>query len=164
MTAVEETELKDKASQEPTGFARTPQNFRDVTNETFPQSSIPATGPESQNLRENGPENIASNPSATCSEQPDNEPEIPISSGAPSESPSHAKEILPENVPLPVESEVDLVCESFSVDTDQVWQYEIPMNRRDLIAMTNCSTPEETVSFLATTAKRQKVEVKLSLL
>ena len=30
--------------------------------------------------------------------------------------------------------------------------------------MTNCSTPEETVSFLATTAKRQKVEVKLSLL
>ena len=56
VTAVEETELKDKASQESTGYLRMPQNFRDVTNETFPQSSFPATGPESQNLSENGPQ------------------------------------------------------------------------------------------------------------
>ena len=110
-----------------------------------------------------GPENIASNPSATGSEQPDNEPEIPTSSGAPSESPSHAEAVLPENVPLPVESEDDLVCESFSVDTHQVWQYEIPMNRRDLIAIDQLlNTRRDSVIFSnnsKTTESRSKTVI-----
>ena len=86
-----------------------------------------------------------------------------------------AREHMAQNTPVPVETgeEDDLVCEglhcmdvepeSIQLDQDQAWHCTFYVHEHDIEAWKNeeCS---ETCGFLATAAKRQRAEVKLTTL
>ena len=69
----------------------------------------------------------------------------------------------PENIPVPIEEEDDLVCDAYSMNEDQVWRFEVNIETRDIDMLRNDPDPTA-FAFLVSAAKRQRSEVKLSTL
>ena len=132
----------------------------------FPHPNTPVT--EEPNFQ---------NSNASQEEQPDNEPEIPSSSnseqaGAPAEEPPVPDD--PKDIPVPIETDDDLVCEGLhSIDAeinvlehdqeDLAWKAEVLVTDADIQEWKLADLPEE-MSFLVSAAKRQRSEIKLSML
>eukprot|EP00435_Cladocopium_sp_Y103_P009870 s2832_g2.t1 len=117
--------------------------------------------------------------------QPDTEPEVPGSyqSNAESVHPDvhaqypldperdMAQEQVAQNTPLPVDDDLccdalhslDTELESFSLDQDQGWLCEVYVTEHDIEQWKQEDNPYECV-FLASAAKRQRAEVKLTSL
>ena len=62
---------------------------------------------------------------------------------------------LPENIPVPVEDDDELLCEALNLEEEQVWRYEIDIDRRDIDAFRNEPEPKE-LAFVVSASKRQK--------
>ena len=122
--------------------------------------------------------------SETSHEQPDGEPGIPegrSTSMTPSEneytptvpeeevrpeSPSHPGPVMPEapeDIPVPVEEEDDLLCDALTVNQDQAWRFKLDIDKRDIDHLRNDPNAQE-MAFIVSASKRQKVEVKMSTL
>lgn len=90
---------------------------------------------------------------------PDDKQE-PLESIPPEASPTI---IAPENVPIPDVDDDKLICDTLILTTDQIWRFEIEIDRQWIDMLRNDPQLEE-FAFVVSTAKRQKVEVKLSTL
>ena len=92
------------------------------------------------------------------SEQPDDEPEIqqPSESTTPDMEPNHVE------IPVPDDSDTDLICEEcWHLDQDQAWCFEVDICQQDINKWRREATPHE-MAFLVSAAKRQRSEVKLA--
>ena len=105
---------------------------------------------------------------SSAHDQPDDEPEIPSS---PSESPlERVDEVKDQNqlaieTPVPVSSdEESLYVEEescYHLQENQVYQFEVNVNQRDIDHWREETRPHE-MAFLVSAAKRQRSEVKIS--
>ena len=107
-------------------------------------------------------------------EQPDTEPDAsektnPSQPGSDvdysptSPTPPEPSIDAPENIPVPVEEEDDLVCDAYTLNEDQVWRFEVNLDTRDIDTLRNDPNPTA-FAFLVSAAKRQRSEVKLATL
>ena len=101
------------------------------------------------------------NPSQPRSEV-DYEPTSPRESEVP-ETPLEPVGESPENIPVPIEEEDDLVCDAYNLSEDQAWRFEVNIETRDIDMLRNDPDPTA-FAFLVSAAKRQRSEVKLSTL
>eukprot|EP00435_Cladocopium_sp_Y103_P053869 s757_g17.t1 len=155
-----------------------------LTDVTLPSAPIIPT-PNNPPNPENNPVPSSSHPPSEL--QPDTEPEIPESQGSPPGSTSHnfnpeatldperdmAREQEAQSTPLPADADDDLLCdglhcmdvepESFVLEPDQGWLCEIYVTDHDIEQWKLEDDPYDCV-FLASAAKRQRAEVKLTSL
>eukprot|EP00435_Cladocopium_sp_Y103_P018074 s4573_g4.t1 len=151
--------------------------------ESMPLPNIPQENPP---LEATGPEQGSEG-------QPDDEPEIPshqstksVSSNPPTESPNIPNDNNPNTdlyamnnpgiqTPVPEAGDDELVCDSLlctDVDADTclltegldlAWRCEVVVTEKDILSWRDESSAEE-MAFVASAAKRQRAEVKLSTL
>ena len=115
------------------------------------------------------------------SEQPDNEPEVsslPNNSHAPSEvhepiipTESTVNPDEPVHVPVPTDDDDELVCDNlicldddpcmYMAHTDQAYRIEIDIHQKDIDTWKQEEHPEE-MAFVASAARRQRAEVKMT--
>ena len=66
----------------------------------------------------------------------------------------------PEDIPVP--SDDELLCEAFSLETEQYWEISFNLTDQEIGQLAGAENQEECITLLVTNAKRQKVEVKMS--
>ena len=120
------------------------RNFQDLR---LPESDgIPTELPPMESRREN----IPNTPESNTSEQPDNEPEIRSrSENSEVQNPEMPESLNPEDIPVP--SDDELLCEAFSLETEQCWEISFNLTDQEIGQLAGAGS-----------AKRQKVEVKMS--
>ena len=141
--------------------------FDDQTGTTNPTSG---TVPDGENQVAEG--TAAQGSPLVSASQPDIEPPAAMSSQEPSRRSSLATEprsmSLPANpasIPVPTDSEDELVAieDAFALRRDSCWVCEVFITEADVSKWRAADNPEE-LSFLATAAKRQRAEVRMSQL
>jgi len=154
---------------------------------------VPSDNNNQDNIRNQGPITIPSNPQAvtsseSTSDQPDQEPEeLPITPMNPEaqNSPHNnlndnpcPQNVQPHEIPVPDDSSDELLCDLLTCEDvdvltatapdgeNTVWRAEMDFNASLVETVCHCkeNPTEEELVFLATNSKRQRTEVKLNTL
>jgi hypothetical protein len=139
----------------------TPNNQRNPTSNNahnnminqLPDVQVPEESPATEINQTDSPHGHSNG-----SEQPDDEPEIqpPAESSTPDVEPNHVE------IPVPDDSDTDLVCEEcWHLEQDQAWCFEVNICQQDINKWRRETSPHE-MAFLVSAAKRQRSEVKLA--
>jgi hypothetical protein len=148
LSAVEEIQHSKETTLEPRpDVVQVPLN-QPLENQQIPIVEAPAEESISERQHSQG-------------ESPEHEPSIGSPSIANTEDLDLERQInAPVNIPVPTETDDDLVCEALHVTENQCWEIPIDLGLREINQLLN--TPEEEHSaFLVSAAKKQRSEVKL---
>ena len=167
LVRLNEPSISEIAQQLPSEVSRAVTRDVDMgmpNNLQIPSSQETITPPEETNHR----------PSSNNEGQPDNEPEIPSSLSTEPENAINEESQIPEDpkdIPVPIGDDDDLICEGLCrVDacvnvleevSELAWRAEILVTDADIKEWKQSECPGGMV-FLASAAKRQRSEVKLS--
>ena len=139
--------------------------------------SIRAGNTRFEEIPRGTPEGLPGNPEAPSSrtselptnEQPDQEPDLPEENDpsfpgteneyTPTVPDEETQNEAPENIPVPEDDE--LWCETFHLQEDEMWRFEVEISREDIDQFRNSPSGFEH-AFIVSAAKKQKTEVKLS--
>ena len=93
-------------------------------------------------------------------ESPEPEPSVGIPSVANTEDLELERQInVPVGIPVPAETDDDLVCEVLHVTENQCWEIPIDLGLHEINQLLN-KPEEEHSAFLVSAAKKQRSEVK----
>ena len=158
LSAVEECKLSPKETSNTDEL----QNLRGINQFTDVSSEIPIARETQRETPRNTTQAEETNVRQISEDQPDREPEVGPQNSDRSiahENTTQA-ETLPENIPVPDSDEDELWCETFALQENFGWQFELEVGINEMKLLANDDI-EENLALLVSNAKKQRAEVKM---